>query len=706
MDESVEKKVPKKEHDAIIQEATDRLKMWDDIMGDNLRESVDDLKFALLGEQWESDMLKDRTGRPCLTVNKLKQYIDQVVNEQRQAKQAIKVVGVDSKSDREVARIETGLIRNIEYLSRADLAYETAYLHGVTGGIGYFGIVTEYAGPDTFDQDIKVRTFENMMAVKLDCHSSMPDGSDANWAFVEDTLSKEEFEEEYGEYNESDVPDSYAGAWHDKNNRYLREYWKRSRVKVKLSLWSDGVTRREDEPAPIDPSVTVVREREAHEHKVKMYKLAGDRVLSESEFPSQYIPIFPVYGNRVNIEGKVHIYGIVRQAKDPQRMFNWWRTAMAERIALVPKAPYLVTGKQIEGYEGIWDNANKDPYAYLPYNADPKAPGAPQRAIMGDDVSGIVAANMQSEEDIKASVGIYDPQLGVNTGQSGRAILALQKQGDTSTFNYADNLSRSKAQAGRVIVELIGKLYDTERIVRVMGEDGEASLEVLNKRVPIPGGAMQVLNDVTLGKYDVEVTTGPSFATKRMEATQAMLDFMQAFPPSGPVIGPKLAKLQDWEGAEELAQELAALNPKPDSPQMMVQQIAQQAEQTVMTMRGQFEEQIKKLQEDKAIEWAKLDLEKEKVEISKDKLEFDKMKASLDAAADDARVQEIAVSVLANYLQAAEIEAQEELAEELNDAVEEQLQQTIGFEEPIDESNVTLQNDTMATGAFPGESVE
>lgn len=657
----------KPEHAKVLKRAMQRLQQWEDAMKDNVREALEDVKFALLGEQWDADMLTDRQGRPCLTVNKLAQYINQVVNEQRQAKQGIKVVGVDSKSDKAVAKIETGLIRNIEYLSRADLAYETAYEHAVSGGLGYFGVITCYAGEDTFDQDIRIRTFDNFLAVKCDHNATMADGSDMGWAFVEDKLPKDEFEEEYGEYKSDAVPDSYQEAWHDDDCVYIREYWERTRAPIKLSLWSDGVTRKEGEEVP--PGLELVRERDAYEYKVKMYKLAGDRVISEADFPASSIPIFPVYGKRLNVEGRIHIMGLVRFARDPQRMFNYWRSSMAEKIALTPLAPYLVESDMVEGYETVWQYANTKPFPYLPYKRSASG-AAPQRASAGADVTGIVEANMQAEVDIKASVGIYDPQLGINQGgQSGRAILALQKQGDTSTFNFQDNLARAKAQCGRVIVELIGKLYDTTRIVRVLGEDGESDLITINKKVPGPGGVMQVMHDVTLGKYDVEVTTGPSFATKRMETSQAMLDFMQAFPAAAPVLGKRLAKLQDWDGAEEIAQELAALSPGPQNPQAMVQQVAEQAKSAMAAQRQQYEDQIKRLEDDKAIEWARLKLDAQKAKTDHEKVEIERMKATGELAQSlGPQLQVLAEQAVGMALQNAKKEELEEASGE-DDAV-------------------------------------
>lgn len=664
MEEVSEKPVSKQSaaHKAILERAMKRLKRWDDVMGDNAREAVADIKFSLLGEQWDEQMMKDREGRPCLTVNKLAQYINQVVNEQRQAKQGIKVVGVDGNADRKVAEIETGLIRNIEYLSRADLAYETAYEGAVAGGMGYFGVITCYADEDTFDQDIRIRTFENFLAVKLDCDSIMPDGSDSNWAFVEDKLGREDFEADYGKYDGDAVPDSYAEAWHDDDDIYIREYWERERARVKLTLWSDGITRKEADAVP--PGVTMVRERDAYEHRVTMYKLAGDRVISESPFPSRYIPIFPVYGKRLNVEGKLHIMGLTRFARDPQKMFNYWRSSMAEKIALTPLAPYLVEVDQIDGLQNIWDHAHVRPYPYLPFKRTASG-AAPTRATSGDDVSGIVMANQQAEMDIKASVGIHDPVLGINDGnQSGRAILALQKQGDTSTFNYADNLARAKAQCGRVMLDLIPKLYDTERVVRVLGDDGNYDLATLNQMVPIPGGGMQVLNDVTLGKYDVEVTTGPSYNTKRMETSQGMLDFIQAVPMAGPILAPDLAKMQDWPGAEELAEKLAALNPQGPNPQAMVAQVAEQAKQAMAAQAAGFQKQIDQLKEDKRLDWAKLGIDARKVKIEEDKAETERLKTTSELAMTDERVVQLVQTLLADM----QVEADTSLTEEIQDA--------------------------------------
>lgn len=663
MEEVSEKPVSKQspEHKAILERATKRLKRYDEVMGENDRMAVEDIKFSLLGEQWSGDEIAAREGRPSMTVNKLAQYIGQVVNEQRQAKQVIKVVGVDAKADKAVAQIQTGLIRNIEYNSRADIAYETAYEQAVAGGKGFFGVTTCYAGEDTFEQDIKIRTFENFLAVKFDCDSIMPDGSDGNWAFVEDKMLKAEFEDEYGDYDTDAVPDSYAEAWHDGDDVYIREYWERTREPIKLTLGSDGVTRKKDEPVPA--GVTIEREREAYEHKVTMYKLAGDRVLAEMPFPSRYIPIFPVFGRRLNIEGRVHIMGLVRFAKDPQKMFNYWRSATAEKIALAPRTPIIVTPKMIEGFEPIWNNINTKAFPYVPANADQGL--LPSRLSTEAEISGMILANQEAEQDIKASIGIHDPQLGINEGkQSGRAILALQKQGDNATFNYADNLARAKAQCGRVIVDMIPKLYDTQRIVRVLGEDGEAELAELNKVVPLPGGEMQILNDVTLGKYDVEVTTGPSYATKRMETSQAMLEFMQAFQSSAPFVGPRLAKLQDWPGAEELAEELKSLIPGQNNPQAMVAQVAEQAKKAMGAQAEQFTKQIEALREDKRLEWAKLALDARKVKIDEDKAENERLAALQAAAMTDERVAAIVQKLIADM----GLEADKALDEELADA--------------------------------------
>jgi hypothetical protein len=666
MEEVSEKPVSKQspEHKAILERATKRLKLYDEVMGENDKAALEDIKFSLLGQQWSGDDLAAREGRPSLTANKLAENINQVVNEQRQAKQSIKVVGVDGKADKAVAKIETGVIRNIEYLSRADIAYETAYEAGVAGGKGFFGVLTCYADQDTFEQDIRIRTFENFLAVKFDCDSVEPDGSDGNWAFVEDRLSREEFEDEHGEYDTDAVPDSYAEAWHDDDHVYIREYWERTWEPVMLTLGSDGVTRKEGEPLP--PGVTVVRKREAKAHKVKMYKLAGDRVLAEMDFPATYIPIFPVYGKRINVGGKVHIFGLTRFARDPQKMFNYWLSSIAEKIALAPKTPIMASTKMVEGLESIWNNLGTKAFPWVPFNPDPSAPGVmPQRLSTDADITGMMIALQQAEQNIQSALGIHKPTLGINEGnQSGRAILALQKQGDTSTFNYADNLARAKAQCGRVIVQLIGKLYDTERIVRVLGEDGEASLAVLNQEVPIPGGAMQKLNDVTVGKYDVEVTTGPSYATKRMETSQAMLDFMQAFPPAAPVIGKRLAKLQDWDGAEEIAQELEAITPGPQNPQLMVQQVAEKAKAALGTMQQQYEQKLKEAQDEQALKWAELKLKAQELKVKQDEAENKRLDALAASAMTDERVAGIVQTILADM----QVDADKTLQDDLADA--------------------------------------
>ncbi len=660
----------KSKYKDIVERAQKRYKTCEDAESESREEALKDFRMAILSEQWDDQELNDRAGRPSLTINRLAQYVSQVCNEQRQAKTSIKIIGVDDQSDRDVAEIQSGLIRNIEYLSRADLAFDTAFEHAVVGGFGFVGVLTQYADDDTFDQDIRIRCFDNCFAVHLDPYHTLPDGSDAEYAFVTDKISKDEFEAKYPgkEYTSDGVADDYKDAWEDKDSYYVREYWERERVHVTLQLCSDGVTRKKGDVLPA--GIEVVRERPTTTHKVKCYIIAGDQVLEESEFPARYIPIVPVYGKRTNVAGRIMVRGLVRLARDAQRMFNYWRSSIAEKVAMAPKTPFILTASQVENYEQMWANANNKPLPYLLIN-DTQNP-VPQRADVNDLSQGLLAANAQAEDDIKATIGIYDPQLGVNTGQSGRAILALQKQGDTSTYGFQDNLSRARAQVGRIILDLIPKVYDTQRIVRVLGIDGESDLAEINKKVPNAVGGWDVLNDVTVGKYDVEVSTGPSYATKRLEAADSMIQFVQAYPAAAPVIGPLLAKNLDWPDAEKVAEGLVMLLPpemrgifqteEDDNGQARMAQL----EQALQVTQQQAMQMVEKVQQDAQAAVAqaenKSQVEMAKIQLEMEKLEIERHKLGLDVQKTQADVEAMRVKAQTDYI-TAEAQAAKDMAE-------------------------------------------
>lgn len=545
---------------------------------DNRKEALDDLRFARLDEQWPEEVRKQREldGRPCLTTNKLPAYIRQVVNDARQNTPSISVHPVDSKADPKTAEIIGGLIRNIEEQSGADVAYDTAIEFAVTMGFGYWRINTEYACDDTFDLDIRIKQIVNPFSVYGDPYNDGPDSSEWNIAFVVDQLSKAAFERQYKGAEAVDWDgEPYSGLkspWIDGERVQIAERWAREEIESTALLLSDGQVMREDDFEQIrdfmaSQGITVVADRPIKSHLVTQVIMSGAEVLERRKWAGRYIPIVPVYGEDLNVEGKRYLRSMVRAAKDPQRMFNYWRTASTELVALAPKAPFIGPQGAFDTDAKKWATANVASHAYLEY--DGQIP--PQRQPMPAVAVGAIQEALNASDDIKSVMGMFDASLGAKSNEtSGRAIIARQREGDVGSFHFVDNRNRSIRHTGRILLDLIPKIYDGERVVRVLGADGEAQSVPVNQPVQIQGQpqpgqgpsqaqAITHIFDLTAGKYDLVVQTGPSYSTQREESANQMVEMVRAFPAAAPIIIPKLAKNLDWPGAQEIAIEMEAM---------------------------------------------------------------------------------------------------------------------------------------------------
>ena len=650
-----------------LAEALEHFKLSEEAESENRKAWIDDVRFARLGEQWPDGVKRQREidGRPCLTINRLPAMLRQVVNDARQNKPAIKVHPVDSGAKRETAEILNGLIRNIEYTSNADVAYDTALDHAVTGGFGYFRIDVDYACDDEFDLDIKICRIANPLTVYGDENSTAADSSDWNKAFITELYTESEFEKRWKGAEKSNWESSYRDlpdGWRDNELVRVAEWWTREEVPAKLLKLSDGMVLYVNEYMRIKDildaqGITVVGERDTKTNKVKQKIISGAEVLEENEWAGKYIPIVPVYGDEVMVEGKRHWISLTRWAKDPQQMFNYWRTASTELVALAPKAPYLGPKGAFNTDANKWATANNVSYPYIEYD------GAvmPQRQPFAGPPAGALQEALNASDDMKSTMGIYDAALGARSNEtSGRAILQRQRESDTATFNYIDNLSRAIRHAGRVMVDLIPKVYNAPRIIRVIHEDGS------NESVPInqpftpdqakspqaqayeAGKTQETVDgltriyDVTTGKYDVTCEAGPSFSTKREEAAAQMIELGRMFPPMMQVAGDLLVKNLDWPGADDIADRLKAMLPpqlQGQSPQVMqmrqqMQQMDQMAKQAVGQLNQQIAQLQQQLQQEKSHDaqaMLQADIDRKKLEIDEYNAVTNRMKVTAPA---------------------------------------------------------------------------
>lgn len=547
---------------------------------DNRDEALKDLEFRA-GEQWDAKTKKEREtdGRPTLTIDRVSQFVRMVIGDIRQNKPAIKVRPVED-ADVGLAEIYTGLTRHIEQTSRADTAYINAVDGAASCGMGHIRVNTEYTDPMSFNQDIRIERIQNPFAVLWDHTAKRLDKSDAGHCFVIDRMSKKDFEAKYPKASTSDFGRTgVVGAdvnWFTDDDVRICEYWVKKVEKINIGLYADGSSLPLDsEEAKMRPDKPL-REKEAEKAVVCQYIMSGAEILEgPNEWAGKYIPFATVTGEEIAVGEKIVRRGIIRPAKDAQRLFNYARSSSAEAMAQAPKSPWLVTIDMLKGVKTLWENAGRKNYPFLPYTPDPKAPGGkPERTQPAAPAVGMMEESNLAADDMKAVTGIYDAALGARSNEtSGRAIMAREAQGDTGTFIYTDNLSVAIEQVGRIIVDLIPHIYDTERVIRTLGEDGTEAAYIINKMMAQDDGsggmthvkvAMPVENKPNAkpifmsddAKYDVVVTTGPSYATKRMESQDAFTQLMQALPQQAPLIADLVVKNMDVPGAEQIAKRL------------------------------------------------------------------------------------------------------------------------------------------------------
>jgi hypothetical protein len=546
------------------------------------KEAIEDWKFRLGGDEnvWDATVLAERKddGRPIFSVNRVPQFLRQVTGQQKSKKPAIQISPIGDNSDEETAKIEQGMVRHIERTGDAEDAVDLAFEHMLTGGFGFIRLVTDYSDDESFDQDIKFERVLNPFAHFPDARCKKRDYSDArNWFVIED-MDKDDYQEQYPDSDLASISEwgdiaNQAPTWIQQNSVRVAEYYWVEEQKVTVKKGQ--------------------RTREKLKRTVHWCKTNGIEILEETDVPGDFIPIAPVLGEEITLQGKRHLIGLVRYARTPQKLYNLWTSALAEAIAMAPKAPYMATPAQIEGYEDIWETANTSNHPYLPVNPDPKAPGWPQRQDLEPAIQAIAAALAHADNDLKATFGIYDASLGKpGPEQSGKAILLRKEQGDASTFGFQDALAPAIKQCGRIIIGWIPFYYDAPRIVRIVNPDGTSKLIPINQPFQDDAGLQKVF-DVTVGKFDVSVDMGLSYKAAREEAANSIMQLVQADPALMNVVGDLLVKCMDWPLADEIADRLkkmlppqlqedaASALPQAQAKLAQAQQMIQQLSQTV-----------------------------------------------------------------------------------------------------------------------------
>lgn len=596
---------------------------------DNIDRAEDDLNF-MVGDQWPDNVrqAREEQGRPCLTINRMPQFLRQVTGDIRRNEPSIKVLPVDSGADPEIASIYEGLIRQIEHHSNADMHYEQAASSAAACGMGALRVYSEYSDDDTFEQDLKIAHISNPFAVMWDPLAEDPTRCDAKWCFVTSMMSKADFEKKYPGKTSSSfdghINDSTYDNWYRNDDIMVAEFWRVESKARTIAMSPDGAVYDVTSvpKSEIDQNWTT---RKVDGKEVACYKISGSEILEKRKvWPGSFIPVVAVMGEEINLGQTRYRSGVIRHAKDSQRRYNYWVSTQTELIALQPKTPYLVTPKMVESHEAQWAAANVSNFPFLKFNPDPQFPGGPNRLPPPLSSAAMTQELALAADEMKATTGVYDAALGAQSNEtSGVAIRQRQAEGDISTSIYADNLVRAVRQLGRILVRAIPTIYDTTRVLRLRGVDGEESQVQINMPIMTQDGP-NYLNDLSVGKYDIRIASGPSFTTQRQESAAALVELARSVPAIATAAPDLLAKAMDFPNADELAERLKMTIPPElrgndePSPQAMA---AQQQQQAAAAMQEKMMAIDAAKAEAEAME-AKADADKAAIEVQEAQIEL------------------------------------------------------------------------------------
>lgn len=604
----------------------------------NREQALDDKKFSA-GEQWDPIVLEQRKGLPCLVINSIPQFTAQLVGDWREGRKAVKVVPSNDE-DTDVASVRGDLIRAIEMQSRADRVYDSSFESLIQCGDGAFRISVEYARDDVFDQDIFIRPIEDCLSVVWDRFSVDPTGRDAKRVFVDDRMPKKEFEAKWpgctpDQLSSNDGLLTETNGWVDDHSYRVTEYWRLIERQRLLALFENGKifeVNKENMEELVAQYGRPIKTRLSWCSYAQMHLVTGFAILSGPyEYRLNRLPIIRMSGRVVNIAGRRIRYGLVRFMKDPVRLKNFWRSVAAEQLGYAPKAQWIAPESAVEGREEVFRKAHLTRDPLIVYNDGAEAPPtrldppAPQAALLNE-----AQVNAQDMKDV---TGIHDASLGIRSNEtSGRAIQARQREGDIASLTFYDNANGAVLEGGDVINQLIPQIYDGTRTIRGIGEDETMKFQRIND--PMDPDAI----DLSVGMFDVALSTGTSYTTRRVEAAQAMMDAIQVWPQLMSVAGDLVAKAQDWPGADKLAERLKKTIP----PHFLEEGeegggIDPQMLEELQMQLQQLQMENQQLKTDKTIDFKKLEIDSYNAETNRIKAlsdhEVDANQMEMDAIA-------------------------------------------------------------------------
>lgn len=572
-----------KKKDALLRQARLRFNSARKIDKRERQLADQDTRFAINDEgcQWDETTREIREGanppRPCLVMNKTAEKIAQTEGEFRKLKPSIKVKAVDNQADPKIAEIMSGIIRNVEYNSTARAAYNTSHSCVLHGGRGFWRINIIDSEDDPFEQDIEIGRIPNSLSVTYDMSAKKIDRSDGNFMFISEDMAIEEFKAEWPDVSVEDWPDdeSYTG-WKREDSVRVAEYWwkeKGTKTAYRVERNSTQMTVWE-----LKEGEKALDTKEVNHPKVRWCKMVGTQILEGpfDDWPGKYIPIISELGLETNINGVQKTRGMVRFAKEPQQMYNYWTSAEAEQIQSV-REPYIMTPTMMGSHQAQWDLSSTKNYKYLFFDPDPKVPGLGPRRENPQQVStAMLAAKQGMEHDIQSAMNVYKASLGDQSSEiSGRAINARTAQANIAGFNYTDMFEYALVYSAKVLIDIIPHVYDSERIIRIRGEgDTERSVPInarpdspimkqgkFDKEFLVQTDHSEYINDIGIGKYDVVATIGAAYATQREEALDTLIKVLEMMPKLADASPDLVVALLDMPMSDELLKRAKKLVP-------------------------------------------------------------------------------------------------------------------------------------------------
>ena len=597
--------------------------------------------------QWDEQDYSNRvsSGRPALTIDQLGQFVHQVANDIRINTPTIDVIPSGFDSDQETAEVYKGLIKNIEYASNADNAYDTAVFNAVKQSFGFIRIDHQYVDDDSFDQELVIKRVFNPFSVVIDRNSTEIDGSDAKHATIIDKITVEEFKKKYPKFEPNCFEEDRKPGQKDSDLISIAEHFYIEEEEKTLGIDESGNVFE------IADGQSAKRVRKITKRTVKRCILSGSDVLEETTFPGKYIPIVPVYGEENWIDGKRNLYSLIRKSKGAQQMFNYWKSLETELLMKAPQAPIMAAEGQTEDYAADWLNPSKaGVLRYKTTDASGNPVAAPQRLEPPTVPTGIVNASRGAVDDIKATMGIYNASLGQRSNeQSGVAIAQRKAEGDVATYHFADNLTKSITQVGKICVYAIPEIYDTPRVLKIIGAEDEPKTIGVNGQTT---DGQEESIDLSKGRYDVKVVTGANYTTLRQESVAALQDIFKSAPELMSIMGDLYFKYSDFAGASSMAnrmkkfidpkylekdeqEELAQENVQPVDPEkQQMSALIQQGQQAIQEMQQELQNmnaQLQSKQGELALKAEEIEVKKSEVAIKQESLAIDAYKAKSDA---------------------------------------------------------------------------